>query len=99
MAASRRPATQMGGGDCTGGGSIETSFSVLNRPAYDTSRPVQRRRMTSRASLVRAPRSLTGTPHASNSFGNSPPTPAPNRYRTPDATTSAAPILAASAAG
>ena len=45
-------------------------------------------RTTSIASLTRAPRSAWGTPHTSNSFGFSPPTPTPKMKRPPESTSS-----------
>src|SRR5581483_3065419 len=78
MAGSLRPATQIGGcGFCVGAGSIETSLSVEYLPLNVTFFSVHNLVITSSASLVRDPRCLTGTPHASNSLGNSPPIPTP----------------------
>ena len=51
------------------------------------------------ASFVRAPRSCTGTPHASNSRAISPPMPTPRLKRPFDATSRAAPSLANNAGG
>src|SRR3989454_6017709 len=56
-------------------------------------------RTTSIASITPAPRSACGTPHSSNSFGFSPPTPTPKMRRPPDSTSSVEVILAAIAGG
>ena len=45
-------------------------------------------------SVTRAPRSLWGTPQASNSFGFSPPTPTPKMSRPPQSASSVEVILA-----
>jgi len=90
----------MGGrGARTGRGAMETLSSVAYFPAYVTRSRVHSRRMISRASSVRGPRSAGGTPQASNSAGFSPPTPTPSTNRPPLTLSSAAPSFAASTAG
>ena len=80
-AASLLPPIQMGGGVCHGLGKTVTRSSLKNSPWYDTSFSVQRRRMIRIASSVRRPRSLKGTPDASNSRGSSTPTPTAGKSR------------------
>lgn len=55
--------------------------------------------MTSSASSRRAPRCLTDAPAATNSSGNSPPTPTPSRSRPPDRASIVTSCLAAQAGG
>ena len=100
MAASDRPETQIGGPPAwLGFGRCGTSANCQNRPWWLTgsSGPHSLRKI-SIASSVRAPRSRTGTPHASNSFGNSPPTPIPQMNR-PSESRSSVVIDLASATG
>ena len=100
MAASRRPEIHNGGcGMLTGRGAMVMSLTVLKRPWNVTVVSVHRRFINASDSLQRAPRSWTGTPHASNSRAISPPMPTPKLKRPFDATSSAAPSLANSAAG
>ncbi len=97
-AASERPPIQIGGpGRCTGLGSMDTSSNWVKRPAKLAGLSRQSVRTTSMPSVTRAPRSRWGTPHSSNSFGFSPPTPTPKISRPPDSASSVAVALAAMA--
>ena len=81
-AASERPPHQIGGPPAwRGGGCIGTSVEWKKRPSCVTGSPLHSLRSTARLSLSRAPRSLIGTPQASYSLGNSPPTPTPKMNR------------------
>ena len=95
-AASDRPPTQIGGPPgWTGFGSSTTSVKRVKRPSNDAGDGPQSARQTAMPSSTRAPRSRSGTPAASNSFGNSPPTPTPKTTRPFDSTSREATSLAA----
>jgi hypothetical protein len=90
----------MGGmGFCTGLGSIDTLLKRVKRPSKEAGVSRHSVRTTSMPSVTRAPRSRWGTPHSSNSFGFSPPTPTPKMRRPFESTSTVAAALAAMAAG
>ncbi len=72
-----------------------TLSNRVKRPENEAGVSRQSARTASMPSVTRAPRSLWGTPHTSNSLGFSPPTPTPKISRPPDRTSSVAAVFAA----
>ena len=95
IAAGARPPIQSGGPPGRAGpGASVTGPKRKCFPSWATRSSVQKRRSNGIASSMREPRSSTRTPTASNSGGNSPPTPIPNTSRPFDKRSRAAADLA-----